>query len=124
MRIYLNCLISKQGMDHEIRNALFAILLLNILGIAAYHVLEGWSWIDSLYFSSATLTTVGYGDIVPVTDLGRLFTVLYMWSGVSVGFYTLTLLARRQGESFKRGLEQVKNLESRVAGIVGRKPKE
>ncbi|MFA5106460.1 MAG: potassium channel family protein [Candidatus Micrarchaeia archaeon] len=112
-------------MDSEIKNALLAILILNLFGIIAYHFLEGWTWIDSLYFSSATLTTVGYGDIVPKTDMGRLFTILYMWSGVSVGFYTLTLLSRQQGENFRRGIGKFKNLESRVTRIVsGKKAKD
>ncbi len=105
-------------MDPEIKNALLAILILNLIGIIAYHFLEQWTWLDSIYFSSATLTTVGYGDITPKTDAGRLFTVFYMWSGVSIGFYTLTLFSRHQGENLKNRITQIKNLESRFTGFV------
>jgi len=37
---------------------------------------------DSLYFTIVTLTTVGFGDITPITQLGKLFTVLMILSGV------------------------------------------
>ena len=105
-------------MDPEIRNALLAILFLNIIGIAAYHYFEGWNWVDSIYFTSATLTTVGYGDIVPKTTAGRLFTIIFMWSGVSIGFYTLTLLSRHQGENLKKRMDQLKGLESRITRFI------
>jgi voltage-gated potassium channel Kch len=46
--------------------------------------LEGWSYVDSLYFSVVTLTTVGYGDFSPQTNAGKLFTVLYIIIGVGI----------------------------------------
>ena len=51
-----------------------------------YHYLEGWSYIDSLYFSVVTLTTVGYGDFTPQTDAGKLFTVFYIIIGIGIIF--------------------------------------
>lgn len=49
-----------------------------LTGTVVYHLLEDWSWVDSLYFSVVTLTTVGYGDLSPTTDLSKLFTVVYL----------------------------------------------
>ena len=48
------------------------------LGTLICHFVEGWSWLDSLYFSVITLTTIGYGDFSPQTDLGKIFTLLYI----------------------------------------------
>ncbi len=110
-------------MDTEIKNALLAILILNLFGIIAYHYLEHWNWVDSLYFSSATLTTVGYGDITPKSEIGRIFTIFYMWSGVSIGFYTLTLLSRQQGNNLQKRMNQLKSLESHLTNFVRGKKK-
>jgi len=68
------------------------IVLLLSIGTLAYPQLEGWSYIDSLYFSTVTLATVGYGDITPHTDAGRLFTVGYIIFGVSTFFVILVRL--------------------------------
>lgn len=54
------------------------------VGTVVYRLLEGWSWVDSLYFSVVTLTTVGYGDLSPTTDASKLFTVVYIVMGVSL----------------------------------------
>ncbi|MGI8836395.1 MAG: potassium channel family protein [Pyrinomonadaceae bacterium] len=42
-------------------------------GTIGFHLIEGWSILDSLYASAQTVTTVGYGDVTPVTRNGRFF---------------------------------------------------
>ena len=44
-----------------------------------YRGVEGWSLIDSLYFSVITLTTVGYGDLAPSTPLSKIFAIVYLF---------------------------------------------
>lgn len=60
------------------------ILLLLCWGVGAvfYHVVEGLSYVDAIYFTAMTLTTVGYGDIAPVTDAGKIFTAVYVFIGI------------------------------------------
>lgn len=60
-----------------------------VLGCVVYKLVEGWSFLDSVYFMVVTSTTVGYGDICPVTQLGRAFTIVYALLGISVVFGTL-----------------------------------
>jgi voltage-gated potassium channel len=55
-----------------------------IFGALAYHWLEGWSYLDALYFSVVSLATVGYGDLAPKTPLGRAFTIFYIINGVVI----------------------------------------
>jgi voltage-gated potassium channel Kch len=40
--------------------------------------------IDAFWWVSATVTTVGYGDVVPVTELGRLMGIVLMFVGISI----------------------------------------
>ncbi len=68
--------------------ALFLILLLG--GTFVYSSIEGWRYIDSAYFTVATVTTVGYGDIVPQTDIGKIFTMFFSFIGIGMAFYFFT----------------------------------
>src|SRR3989338_6269791 len=71
----------------------FVMIALFLLGgMVTYHYIEGWRYIDSLYFSAATMTTVGYGDITPQTDVGKLLTVVYVFTGVGMALYGLSLI--------------------------------
>ncbi len=79
-------------MFNERSHFLIAILVLvAILGIGTvfYHYQEGWSLVDSFYFSTITLTTIGYGDFTPQTDVGKLFTALYAIFGIGIMLYIL-----------------------------------
>ena len=53
-------------------------------GTSAYMLLEGWSAIDALYFSVVALATVGFGDLVPTTDIGKVFTTAYILFGIGI----------------------------------------
>jgi len=64
-----------------------------LLGATVYHFIEGWRFLDALYFSAYTITTVGYGDFTPKTDLGKAFTIFYVFAGVGIGLYGISLLA-------------------------------
>ncbi len=59
-------------------------LLILLSGTILYRTIEGWSWIDALYFSVTTISTLGLGDLSPQTDLGKLFTVIYIFVGVGI----------------------------------------
>ena len=80
--------------DKSYRSLLLTTNFLIGLGTVIYHFVEGWSWLDSLYFSVITLTTIGYGDFSPQTDLGKIFTLLYIVVGVALilGFFNSLML--------------------------------
>ncbi len=77
------------AIQHMARNSEFRLLLLVVLatlisGMFFYRRFEGWSLLDSLYFSVITLTTVGYGDFAPQTSAGKLFTIIYIIAGLGI----------------------------------------
>lgn len=69
------------------------IMLLLFGGATFYHYVEGWRYLDAIYFSAYTITTVGYGDFVPKTDAGKIFTIIYVFTGVAIALYGLSLMA-------------------------------
>jgi len=73
-----------------IRFAILAVLIAIAVGAIVFHVLEGWSILDSLYVTVQTVTTVGFGDVAPRTVYGRAFATVFMLVGVGVVLYALT----------------------------------
>lgn len=72
--------------------ALFFIFLL-VSATIFYRFAEGWSLVDSFYFSSTTLITIGHAELLPSSDLSKLFTVFLSFVGVSTFLTLATLLA-------------------------------
>lgn len=59
-----------------------------------YATVEGFRWIDAAYLSVVTLTTLGYGDLHPLTDAGKIFTIFYLFTGMGVAITVVTRLGR------------------------------
>lgn len=80
---YINSIISFLK-DEQYRDLLITTFIILVIGTFAYHFLEGWSYLDALYFSVVTLTTIGFGDFSPQTDGGKLFTIFYIILGIGM----------------------------------------
>ena len=64
--------------DKEYLELLITTIITILFGATVFVYLEDWRWIDAIYFCVITLTTIGYGDFAPVTDLGKIFNMLYI----------------------------------------------
>lgn len=79
--------------DPQFRALLTLVAFMVGIGTVVYRFVESLSWTDALYFSVATITTVGYGDIYPHTTAGKLFTVFYILVGLGLLLGMVTTLA-------------------------------
>lgn len=79
----------KARVKRKLFYAIVLLLTVYIVAIEVYHFTEGWSWEDSIFFATQTITTVGYGDMVPQSYFGRLFTIPLMLVGIAVGLYAV-----------------------------------
>lgn len=70
--------------EPEARGPIIGAATLLVAGTIFYIIVENWTFVDSLYFCVTTLTTVGFGNPAPTTDLGKIFTVFFVLSGVGV----------------------------------------
>lgn len=90
--------------DFQVLATIMSIILL--LGTAFYHTFEGWSLLDSLYFSVITLATVGYGDFSPKTAIGKLFTICYIFMGFGLVVALLTRFSEALVQSEREAAER------------------
>lgn len=86
-------------------------LLAAIVGVGTvfFRLVEGWSWLDAYFFTVVTLSTVGYGNLVPATALGKIGTTVLIFAGLgvfavaiqNVGTYALLRRRARAGKRRK-----------------------
>ena len=77
----------------RLRVAVLFIMAMVITGVIGYHVLEGYTWLESLYMTVITLSTVGFQEVRPLSATGRIFTIALLVGGVGVVFYTAVAVA-------------------------------
>jgi voltage-gated potassium channel len=74
-------------LPRQIRLALLIPAFLIGFGTLGYVLIEGWHWFDALYMTVMMITTVGYGEIRPMSTAGRAFTIFLTLGGVFTLFY-------------------------------------
>lgn len=89
---------------------IYAIFIIGI-GAALFHWLEGWSWLDAVYFVIITLTTIGYGDFSPTTPATKLITIFYGLNGVILLLMLFDVIRQVRGWAITPRGEKVEDQE-------------
>jgi len=82
--ILISWLAQMDSSKREILLAVVALLVLFSVGTVGYALLEGWSVIDGFYMTFITLSTIGFQEVHPLSDLGRLLTFALGATGVGL----------------------------------------
>ena len=102
---------------------LFPFLLLILVGTLVYSVLEGWSLFDSLYATIITITTVGYGDLSPQSQSGRIFAIFFTLVAIGLAGYAIssatavlfeTQQRNRERKIFERRMNEISKLSDHI----------
>jgi len=86
-------------LDKRARPVFIYVTVIIAIGTVLYHWLEGWDYLDSLYFVVVTLTTIGYGDLSPTTPLAKWVTIFYGLNGVAILLMLFDEIRRVRGHS-------------------------
>ncbi len=86
--------------------AIFALIV--AMGVAGFMYIEGWQFLDSLYMTAITISTVGYSEVYPLSDKGRVFAIILIFVGVGFFIYIISSTAEYL-------------LKGHLAGIIGRR---
>lgn len=78
-----------------------------LVGTFVFHWVEGWSYLDSFYFSAISATTVGYGDFSPKTPAGKLLAVFYIFCGIGLLVTLVTRFAEALIQSERENQERL-----------------
>ena len=82
-------------MDHkELRHALMMLIGIIAFGTGGYYFVEHMPLFDAFYMTIISISTVGFAEIVPLSTLGRTITIIIIVLGISVGTYTIGIIAR------------------------------
>ncbi len=69
------------------------IIALICAGALGYMVIEKWKPLDAIFMSLTTLTTIGYGEVHPLSTAGQIYTIVFILFGVGLALYILTDMA-------------------------------
>jgi len=116
-------------MIKHFRNELFLaaslFLLLVLTGTLGYHYSQDFNWTDALYMTVITITTVGFGEVHPLNDTGKVLTIFLILSSIIIYGYAITVITEYViGENIfkkliaKRMENKIKKLKNHVI-IVG-----
>jgi voltage-gated potassium channel len=76
----------------KIYTAILLLVALLIIGVTGYKMISGYSWLDALYMTVITMTTVGFGEVVPLNDQSKIFTIFLILASVVIVGYALSII--------------------------------
>ena len=80
--------------ETKLRLALLCLALTIVLGVIGYSAIEHWGLLDSLYMTVITLATVGFEEVRPLSDSGRIFTIVLIVFGAFTGAFVVSTVGQ------------------------------
>ncbi len=76
----------------KIYTAVLLLCILLMVGVVGFKIISGYSWIDALYMTVITITTVGFAEVNPLDDASKIFTVFLILTSIVIVGYALTII--------------------------------
>lgn len=101
----------------RILRGLFILLLVLFIGTSGYMIIEHWAFLDSLYMTVITISTVGYREVGEVSKAGRVFTIFVIFLGMGTFAYILSMLAQAMVDIHVRSILGRRKLEKAIRAM-------
>lgn len=89
----MNVFLRESSLERRIATVLSLFVFIMGMGTLGYRFIEGWSWLEALYMTTITVTTVGFGELHELSISGQMFTIVLVVVGVSAFTYTFSTFA-------------------------------
>lgn len=91
----------RKSLERRLKNPLFNLIRLFLLfalalavGVVGYEVIEGFTFLEALYMTVITISTVGFKEVADISDNGRIFTIFLIVTNIGLFTYFITLITR------------------------------
>jgi voltage-gated potassium channel len=76
----------------KIYTAIFLLVFLLFVGILGFKIMSNYTWVDAVYMTVITITTVGFGEVQPLDDNAKIFTIFLILTSVIILGYAITVI--------------------------------
>ena len=103
----------------KFQKALFLLVLVITIGVLGYMFLSGYSFVDALYMTVITVSTVGFGEIEPLNDQEKLFTIFLITISIISFGYTVSAFTEYiiSGQLFQQ--LKLKKVQKKIEKLEG-----
>ncbi len=101
--------------DREARPVMIYSGVLIVFGALIFHHVEKWGWLDSIYFTVVTITTIGFGDLTPQTSLGKIVTIFYGLNGIALLLMLFDQIRRIRSLEYRQARKAISELNQEHA---------
>lgn len=97
--------------------AVFLLVLILLIGVLGFRFMSDYSWVDAFYMTVITITTVGFGEVQPLDDTAKIFTICLILTSVVVLGYAISviteyILSKNNFEELKQ-----KKMQKKIDGL-------
>lgn len=103
--------------SQRLLQGILGLIAIVAIGIIGYMVIEGWGFIDSLYMTIITITTVGFNEVHPLSTGGQIFSVLLIIGGVGGALYVITGIVQYVVEGNIRYTWEKHKMKNKIAQL-------
>ena len=103
----------------QLLRVIYAFAAIIVVGVSGYVAIEGWSFLDSLYMTIITITTVGYTEVHPLSTAGRIFSIFLILGGVGGALYAMSKIVGYIVEGYFGTTLGRRRMKAKIAKLKG-----
>ncbi|MEB3226569.1 MAG: potassium channel protein [Synechococcus sp.] len=106
-----------QHLKGQLQLGLLMLVGLFLLGTGWFMVVEHWSWVDAAYMTMITLATVGFGEIHPLGDRSRIFTIILIFLGLIAVGYIVNRFVEAMISGYFQEIKKLKQYQQQINSL-------